>query len=50
ALDVAAAEQHARARDRAIKAALARIAQATAGAIDEAALHSENLIHAGPFE
>ncbi|BBF91886.1 biotin-dependent carboxyltransferase family protein [Blastochloris tepida] len=50
ALDVAAAEQRARAHHRALEATLARIAQATVGMIDEAALHSENLIHAGPFE
>ncbi|CUU42687.1 Allophanate hydrolase subunit 2 [Blastochloris viridis] len=51
ALDVAAAEQRARDHAARLKAVLERIAPvAPVGEINEAALHSANLIHAGPFE
>lgn len=51
ALAVAEAEQRARDHAAALAALLARITEVpAAGHIDEAALHSANLIHAGPFE
>jgi allophanate hydrolase len=51
ALNVAAAEQRARDHAAEFAALLARIREvAAAGHVDEAALYSANLIHAGPFE